>query len=63
MYQQLEVQQESNEKAFQEVSPAAYPQLCGSWSGEEWPEGAPGNWRNELASFCLPAEYAREAWS
>jgi len=63
MDQQLEAQPESNEGACQEVSPAAYPQLCGSWPGDEWPEDAPENWHSDLANFCLSAEYAREAWA
>jgi hypothetical protein len=64
MDQQVEVQREFNARAFQEVSPAAYPQLCGSWPGEEWPEDdRAGDRQNALAHFCLPAEYAREVWA
>jgi hypothetical protein len=65
MDQQIEVQQEFNARAFQEVSPAAYPQLCGSWPGDEWPEDdiSSSDWQNALAHFCLPAEYACEVWA
>lgn len=65
MYQQLEAQQESKERAFQESSPAAYPQLCGSWLGDEWPEDAPDEQfggRVDLRAG-LPGIYAREDWS
>lgn len=63
MDQQVEMQQEFNARAFQEVSPTTYPQLCGSWLSEEWPENVSGDWHNDLAHLCLPAEYACEVWS
>jgi hypothetical protein len=62
--QQGEVQLELNEKAFPEVSPA-YPQLCGSWPEDEWPEDdlSSSNWHNLPAHFCLPAEHTDEFWA
>ena len=65
MYQQLEVEPESNERAFQEVSAAAYPQLCGCWLGDEWPENMPGEQPGGHLNLCPGSSgvYANEIWS
>lgn len=64
MYQQVEAEQDFSERAFQEASPPAYPQLCGSWPGDEWPEDdVSGDRYSDHANLCLFAESAREGWS
>lgn len=63
MYQPVEAQQESNVRLFQEASPAAHPQLCGSWPGDEWPE-VPGEQPGGPVNLCAgsPGVYAYELW-
>jgi hypothetical protein len=38
MHHEAKAQQEFSVDALQHISVAAYPQLCGSWPGDEWPE-------------------------
>jgi hypothetical protein len=46
----------------QVVNVAAYPQLCGSWPGDEWPEDILFGQYADSAELCaeLPGEYKRD---
>ena len=36
----------------QSMNVAAYPQFCGSWPGDEWPEGEAMNEHPSFAEVC-----------
>ncbi|HEY1351339.1 MAG TPA: hypothetical protein VGF67_17090 [Ktedonobacteraceae bacterium] len=63
MYRPVKLQQEASESLFQGASPAIHPQLCGSWPGDEWPDG-PDEEAGGPASLCAgsPGVYAYEMW-
>lgn len=46
----------------QAVNLAAYPQLCGSWSSNEWPEDILFEQYADSVELCaeLPGEYERD---
>jgi|GEM_PF-2806071 len=47
----------------QVVNVAAYPQLCGSWPGDEWPEDDLWKPHHKFAELCgdVQLEYGRES--
>lgn len=46
----------------QAVNVAAYPQLCGSWLGNEWPEDDLWEPHHNFVELCgeLPGKYERD---
>lgn len=47
----------------QAVNVAAYPQLCGSWLGNEWPEDDLWEQHHNFVELCgdVQIEYGRES--
>jgi hypothetical protein len=64
MYQPVEAPHAYNERRDQAISPAAHPQLCGSWPGDEWPD-ASGQPSGGPVNLCAgsPVVYPAELWS
>jgi hypothetical protein len=64
MYQPVEAPQAYDERISQAASPAAHPQLCGSWPGDEWPD-ASGEQSGGPVNLCAgsPVVYPCDLWS
>lgn len=65
MHDEASVQQASSGNAFQQFSVAAYPQLCGSWPGDGWPEDILLEQRDDLIDRCAAEhiECPGEMWT
>ena len=64
MHSEANAWQEAGEEVFHHNSLAAYPQLCGSWPGDDWPEEKELEPRGDFAALCAcsPIEYEGEIW-
>lgn len=56
MHYEVKAHQESSVDALQHISVAAYPQLCGSWLGDEWPEDVLLEPNDALSHLCAASQ-------